>query len=356
MNTLLITQEDIDRIIEQVGRDALMSRMIHRLSEAFAAVHRGAAELSPLRDGFLRPDPVPGIIEWMPHREGGSSTTIKTVSYSPGNPDQFGLPTIIGTVARYDDVTGRLTVMCDGIVLTAIRTGAASALASRALAHPESRTVGLIGTGAQSVTQLHALSLCFPLETVLAYDTNPKHLDTFADRVSFLGLEVRRATTEEIAQQADIITTATSVEVGQGPVLPDAGVREHLHINAVGADLIGKTELSKSLLDRALVCPDHPQQALREGESQQLTPDRLGPSLAQLVAEPDNLAGARSRLTVFDSTGIALEDHVALDVFVEFANELGLGTRVNLEYRPSDAIDPYSPHIGSARLVERYAS
>ncbi|MFF4486751.1 ornithine cyclodeaminase family protein [Streptomyces sp. NPDC001544] len=356
MNTLLITQEDIDRIIDRVGRDALMGRVIDRLAEGLAAVHRGARELSPLRGGFARSQPVPGIIEWMPHREGGDSTTIKTVAYSPGNPGHFGLPTIIGTVARYDDITGRLTAMCDGIVLTAIRTGAASALASRALAHPESRTVGLIGTGAQSVTQLHALSLCFPLETVLAWDINAKHLDTFAERVSFLGLDVRVAPPEEIVRQADIITTATSVEAGQGPVLPDAGAREHLHINAVGADLIGKTELPKSLLDRALVCPDHPQQALREGESQQLKADRLGPSLAQLVTEPASVADARGRLTVFDSTGIALEDHLALDVFIQSANDLGLGTRVDLEFRPSDAIDPYSPHIGSARLVEQHAS
>ncbi|WP_042439533.1 ornithine cyclodeaminase family protein [Streptacidiphilus albus] len=356
MNTLLIAQDDIARIIGQVGRDALMRRMIERLSEGFTAVHRGTVQLSPLRDGFERPDPVPGIIEWMPHRVGGDSTTIKTVAYSPANPDRFGLPTIVGTVARYDDITGCLSVLCDGIVLTAIRTGAVSALASRALAHPDSRTVGMIGTGAQAVTQLHALSLTLPVERVLAWDTDPAHLASFAERVAFLGLDVRATTPEEIARQADVITTATSIEVGRGPVFQDTDVREHLHVNAIGADLVGKTELPRSLLERALVCPDHPLQALREGECQRLTHDQLGPSLAQLVADPASVADARGRLTVFDSTGIALEDHLALDVFVEFATELGLGTRVDLEYRPSNAIDPYSPHSGSARLVGQYTS
>lgn len=83
----------------------------------------------------------------MPHHDPGRSITIKTVAYTPSNPGTFQLPTIIGSLTRYDDVTGRLLAVCDGILPTAIRTGAASAIASRLLARPDSRVLGLVGAG-----------------------------------------------------------------------------------------------------------------------------------------------------------------------------------------------------------------
>lgn len=352
METLLLRQPDITRLLQSYGRDALMRRTIDRLATGLATVHSGGAALSPLRDGFVRPHPVPGVLEWMPHRDPGHAITLKTVAYSPANRRRYGLPTILGTVARYDDTTGRLLALVDGVFLTALRTGAASALASRALALPDSRTVGVIGTGAQAVTQLHALSLTFPLTTVLAWDTDPEHLASFAHRVGFLGLDVRPASPERIAAEADLVVTATSVPAGAGPVLPDVPTREHLHVNAVGADLVGKTELPPGLLRRALVCPDHPEQALREGECQQLGPERLGPSLSALCADPGRLATARGRLTVFDSTGFALEDHLTLDVLVEAAAAVGVGVRMPLELHPEDALDPYAPSHRAAPAAD----
>ena len=211
METWVLSRHDIADIVSAVGRDALMGRVIDRLTEGFAEIGHGGRELSPLRDGFVRPEPVQGIFEWMPHRDPGDSITIKTVGYSPGNPGHFGLPTIIGTVARYDDTTGALTALMDGVLLTAMRTGAASAVAAKLLARPDSRTLGLIGAGAQAVTQLHAQSLVFPLERVLVWDTDPAHRDSFTRRAAFTGIPVEIAEPARIAAEADIITTATSV-------------------------------------------------------------------------------------------------------------------------------------------------
>ncbi|GAA3078714.1 hypothetical protein GCM10020000_75370 [Streptomyces olivoverticillatus] len=225
METWVLSERDVAQVLDAVGRDALMDRVIDRLAEGLAEVGRGERALSPQRGGFERAEPVPGIWEWMPHREAGDSITLKTVGYSPANPDRFGLPTIIGTVARFDDATGALTALTDGVLLTAIRTGAASAVASRLLAAPDSRVAGFIGAGAQSVTQLHALSRVLPLERALVWDTDPAHAASYADRVAFLGLDVRVATPEEIAAEADVICTATSVPIGQGPVLPDVPTR-----------------------------------------------------------------------------------------------------------------------------------
>ena len=344
METWVLSRHDVAEVVAAVGRDALMRRIIDRLAQGLAQVGRGERHLSPLRGGFERHTPQPGVWEWMPHREPGEHITLKTVGYSPANPARFDLPTIVGTVARYDDTTGALTALMDGVLLTALRTGAASAVASRLLARPDSRTLGLIGAGAQAVTQLHALSLVFPLERVLVWDSEAAHRAGFARRAAFTGVPVEIAPPPTIAAQADLITTATSVPAGQGPVLPDANTRPHLHINAVGADLVGKTELPLSLLRRAHVHADHPEQALREGECQRLPARDLAPALADLCADPERAAPHQGALTVFDSTGFALLDALAMEVFLEVAAERDLGMRLPIEHHPADALDPYAPH------------
>ncbi|MEU5980025.1 ornithine cyclodeaminase family protein [Streptomyces sp. NPDC047315] len=348
MDTLLIGRADVERVLAEVGRDVLMDRVIERLTKGLTELGQGGHEFSPPRGGFDRHDPVPGVLEWMPHFVSGQGITIKTVAYSPENPQRHRLPTIVGTLARYDCVTGRLLALADGIVLTAIRTGAASAVASSLLARPDSTVVGLIGAGAQSVTQLHALTRRFPVERVLVWDVRTENAASLAARTAFLGVPVTIARPKDILARADIISTATSTGVGQAPVVPHGEYRSHLHINAIGSDLVGKTELPRSLLRAAFVCPDHPEQALREGECQQLVgddaaPGVIGPSLGELCASAARAAANRDRLTVFDSTGFALEDHLALDVLLEIVDELGIGSRVQLESRPGDAFDPYSP-------------
>lgn len=350
METLLLCQDDLERMLEIIGRDALMRRMIDKLTEGLTELGRGAQENSPARIGFTRSSSdVPGVIELMPHRDPGSSVTVKMISYSPANARNFRLPTILGTIARINDNSGRLTAIADAVLLTAVRTGAASAIASRLLAPPESSAVGLIGAGAQAVTQLHGLSQVFNIESALVYDIDKAAAASFAERASFVGVSVKTACPERILAESDIICTATSVPVSGGPVLPDGDHTEYLHINSIGSDEIGKTELPKSLLQRAFVCVDHRAQAEREGESQQLRPEQIGPSLAHLLAHPDEAVAWRSRLTVFDSTGFALEDHLALDVFLAAAEELGLGTKLPIEHHPNDVLDPYSLHIARSR-------
>jgi ornithine cyclodeaminase/alanine dehydrogenase-like protein (mu-crystallin family) len=137
------------------------------------------------------------------------------------------------------------------------------------------------------------------------------------------------------------------VSVGAGPVLAGKHLRPHVHINAVGADLPGKVELPVHLLRDALVCPDHPGQARREGECQQLADHEVGSDLPTLCADPELARPHQRQTTVFVSTGFALEDHVALDVVLELVVEAGLGHYVELEFISGDALNPYA----SARHV-----
>ncbi|MEO1576513.1 MAG: ornithine cyclodeaminase family protein, partial [Pseudomonadota bacterium] len=131
----------------------------------------------------------------------------------------------------------------------------------------------------------------------------------------------------------------TSVPIGEGPVLDDNVLQPDAHINAVGADFPGKTELPLATLKRALVCPDFPEQARAEGECQRLDDADIGPDLATVVLSPQQ--NWRDQLTVFDSTGWALEDYVVAEILARHGEALGTGQMVELESLADDPKDPY---------------
>ncbi|MEO3849887.1 ornithine cyclodeaminase family protein [Streptomyces sp. B8F3] len=341
MKTRVLDAYDMAEIFRAVGRDAIMDRVINELTAALSASATGDRHQTFARSGFIRTARGPGVLEWMPHYERGRSATVKMVAYTPTNPVEHAMPTVLGTVTRYEDATGRLTACADAVVLTAVRTGAASAVASRLLASRSSRAVGLIGAGAQAVTQLHALSRVFDVAQVLVHDVNEDNARSFLARTAWLGLNMRVTTAQEAAEGSDILCTATTTGIGQPPLFHDKNIPNHLHINGIGSDLPGKTELPLDLLRRAFVCPDFPEQARREGECQQLSHDEIGPALATLCKHPEIAESVREELTVFDSTGTPLEDHITLDIFLEFAAERGIGNEIQIEYHPDDVLNPY---------------
>lgn len=341
MDTWLIGQSDLKQIVATVGIHTLMDQVINSLEDALRTYDDSQIEIRP-RAGFMWMTPRPGILEWMPAMRTGDIVTLKMVSYNPGNPQLFNIPTIIATNSIFDVATGHLIALMDGVLATAIRTGAASAIASKYMAAPGSSVVGLVGCGAQAVTQLHALSRVFNIERVLAHDVDSEVERSFLRRAAFLGLDVRRASLAEVEANADIICTATTVDVGAGPVIDGRNLLPSVHINAVGSDLPGKTELPLEVLERSLVCPDFPEQARVEGECQQLRPEQVGPSLVELVKNPTRYADWRMRSTVFDSTGFALEDQVITEMLFGYAQQFGLGKQVALENISGDVRDPYS--------------
>lgn len=340
MSVLVVTPCDLSVLVERVGLHPLMDSMIERLHRTLAEARPGAFDLRA-RDGFSHGPPLPGALEWMPVMQNERVATIKVVGYNPANPSLRGLPTVVATLSAFDMETGCLMAQADGVFLTAVRTGAASAVASRVLALPDSQSVGMVGCGTQAVTQLHGLSRLFPLRRVNVYDTDPAVARSFVGRVAFLGLDVRVAPLETVEAEADILVTATSVGAGEGPVIGGTKLRPHVHINAVGSDFPGKLELPLEVLRGSLVVPDFLAQARVEGECQQLAPGEEGPDLMEVVQREAEFREWRARRTVFDSTGFALEDHVALGLLMEWAEELGLGTRVELEMCPEDPRNPY---------------
>ena len=346
--TRIIGVGDVAEVVREVGVNALMDALIERLGTSLARFDPGIVHTHD-RTGFDYETPALGLVEWMPTLVVGERVAIKTVGYHPANPATRATPSVLATTSMYDTDDGRLTVVCEATILTALRTGAASALATRVLAPPEASTLGMVGCGAQAVAQIHALSRVRPIGRVLAFDTDPAVAASLRARLD--GLDLDELTIDVVGPdqlgrlmaEVDVLCTATTVDPGAGPVVPESEYVPWLHINAVGADFPGKVELPTSYLADALVCPDVRAQCLAEGESQQLDPDELGPDLATIVRNAGEYERHQRMLTVFDSTGWAVEDLVVAELITEHALELGLGSEVDLQPAPGDPYDPYQP-------------
>ncbi len=340
--TLLLSARDVQEIVLNKGLDEVMDSLIERLEKALQSYHPDEVKI-PMRSGFNYEKPVTGLIEWMPLYHKGNDVVIKVVGYHPDNPSERNLPTIISSISAYCTKTGHLKGIIDGVLPTALRTGASSAVISKILAKKDAKILGLIGCGAQAVTQLHALSRVFDFEKILIFDTDKNALNSFAERTKSLQLNIviEAADITKIIEQSDVVCTATSVDVGKGPLFNGTASKPHLHINAVGADFPGKVEIPLSFLQESFVCPDFKLQALVEGECQRLDEKYIGPDWVQVIQNQQDYTKYQNEKTVFDSTGWALEDWVVTDLFMEYAAELGLGTAIELESIPEDAKSPY---------------
>lgn len=346
MNTLILTHEDMSSLIASVGQHALMDALIQELEQAFKDHHKGSNAI-PARSGFLFPAPEYGVLEWMPTHRIGHDVTVKTVVFHPSNPARFGIPTVMATIAKYDVPSGHLAALMDGVFPTALRTGAASAVASKYLCRKGPLTLSMIGCGFQAVTQVHALSRVLPIEKVYAYDVLPQRAKSLSERCAFLNLDIEAADLATCEANADLICTATSAAIGDPPVINGHHLQPWCHINAIGSDMPGKLELPRAVLEQALVIPDFPEQANIEGECQRLAAHEIGPSLPELLHRKDLFPSAQNRLSVFDSTGFALEDQVVADLVYRLAIERGLGKKLQIEMLNRDPYNPYALEAAS---------
>ncbi len=343
LKTLVLSASDIEEIVRSVGIDEIMDELIEKMTIAFKTYNKDKTKI-PVRSGFNYEQPQKGLIEWMPlFDKEKNQVIVKMVGYHPDNPNDFQLPTIVSTISCYDTKTGHLKGLTDGVFLTALRTGAASAMATKVMSHPESSTLGLIGCGAQSITQLHAISRVFKLKKVLYYDNDIETRESFSSRVAMLNLDIELVFTniKEIVKDSDIITTATSINIGEGPLFDQIESKSWLHINAVGSDFPGKTELPLSFLKNSFVCPDFLAQAVVEGECQQLDASDIGPEFFEYIQNKEKYSEAVRQSSVFDSTGLPLEDQVVMEMFLAYAEKMKLGQEIGIEQVPMDAKSPY---------------
>jgi len=231
---------------------------------------------------------------------------VKVVNVHPDNP-ACGLPTVMALTILLDVATGLPIAILNATRLTDLRTGAAGAVAAKYLAPKKEVTLGLIGTGRQATAQLDAISRELTVNSVRIWSRNEDHAKVFAEKISGFDAEV---TSAKKACDVDIIVTTTP---SRSPIIQNEWVHEGTHINAIGADAPGKEELEPALLRRAQVFVDDPAQAIHSGEinvpiSMGLyRPDEIYGTLGELVIGRKKREG-RDRITIFDSTGLAIQD------------------------------------------------
>jgi ornithine cyclodeaminase len=251
-----------------------------------------------------------GVIELMPVSD-SVTYGFKYVNGHPLNPARgFQTVTAFGALAEVSN--GYPVFLAEMTLLTALRTGATSAVAAAALARPDARRLALIGAGSQAEFQALGMHAALGIEQVAVWDTDPAAMLKLARNLEPLGFDVTVAGSgRDAVRGADVVTTCTA-DKSVATVLPAEWVEPGMHINAIGGDCPGKTELDPAILRRSRVFVEYAPQTRIEGEIQALEPDFPVVELWEVLTGRHPGRTSDDEVTVFDSVGFAIEDFSAL--------------------------------------------
>ena len=251
-----------------------------------------------------------GVIELMPTSD-GELYGFKYVNGHPKNMKE-GLQTVTGFGLLADVDTGYPVLLTEMTVLTALRTAATSAMATKYLAPKGATTMAMIGNGAQSEFQILALKAVCGIKTARLYDIDPVATEKCMKNLEGAGVELIPCTSiEDAVEGAHVITTATADKDMQ-TILTDNLVGAGVHINAIGGDCPGKTELHRDIVARSSIFVEYPPQTRIEGEIQQMPDDHPVSELWQVITGAIEGRRDKAEVTLFDGVGFATEDFSAL--------------------------------------------
>lgn len=320
-STLVLGMDDVRRLLD-VGDAIELQR------EAFLALARGQVTAAP--NAWLRlPGERRGWLKILAAHDGASGGLgVKVLARFPGNPPGRNLGSLL---LLFDDATGEPLAVMDSVYITSVRTAAGAALADQALARPDSRTLAMVGTGALAWYTLVAHRRLTPeIDSMTVYSRSPERREAFAARAAAeLGVRIRPvATVAEAVAGADIVVTATN---SPKPVLAAEHLEPGQHVCAIGI----RTEIAPEAIAACRVVGDGREETLADGKfsvalaAGAVVEDDLGPSIGEV------LAGAPGRrepaeITLFDSSGVAIQD-IACAVHVwRAARQAGTGVPVDL--------------------------
>ncbi|MEM9432977.1 MAG: ornithine cyclodeaminase [Pseudomonadota bacterium] len=278
-----------------------------------------------------------GVIELMPTSD-GETYGFKYVNGHPANMARgYQTVTAFGMLARVD--TGYPVLLSEMTVLTALRTAATSALVGKYLAPEGARCMAIIGNGAQCEFQALAFQELVGIDTVRLFDIDPQATEKAYKNLAGRGLNVVRcASSQEAVTNAEIITTCTA-DKQYATILTDNQVGNGVHINAIGGDCPGKTELHRDILMRSDIFVEFPPQTRVEGEIQQLDPDHAVTELWQVMTGEAPGRKTPQQITLFDSVGFATEDFSALRYVRDQLDATGHFAELDLLADPDDPRD-----------------
>ncbi|MCE8423747.1 MAG: alanine dehydrogenase [Candidatus Methanoperedens sp.] len=258
-------------------------------------------------------------------------TGVKIVNVHPDNP-KIGLPTVMALVILNSTLTGAPVTIMDGTYLTDMRTGAAGGVAVKYLARRNSKTVGFVGTGNQAKSQLLAINEVLDIEEVKAISASEKQTLTFRDDMqNKVNCDiVPEKSIKEVCDCDILVTTTPSRE----PIIMNDWIAEGTHINAIGADAAGKEELDPLILKRARIIVDDIPQASHSGEvnvpisKKVMTVKDIAGELGEVIIGKKKGRTKDSDITVFDSTGLAIQDVATADMVYKKALKANLGMKL----------------------------
>jgi len=319
MSTMLLTRSRVESLLD-------IKEVIAAVENAFRELAEGGASMPPKAYVVLDKGDFRAMPSVLPGAAG-----LKWVNVHPGNKVK-GLPTVMAIMIYNDPQTGYPLAVMDATAITACRTGAASAVAARYLARPQSKSLGIIGAGSQAYTQIEAHTVLFGIKEVRVFDLSQAAVYALIKNLPQYPL--KGCSLEETAA-SDIICTLTTA---RKPFLKREWLKPGTHINAVGADAAGKQELETSILKEAIVVVDDMVQAEKAGEINvpvsrgDYSPDEVYATLGEIVSGRKPGRVDDKAITVFDSTGIAIEDLAVARLVYEKARTSG-------DYRSIDFIE-----------------
>lgn len=321
--TLFIDVNTLTNLISKVGLSDFMQQLLDYMQadfkkwEQFDKSARTAAHSAE------------GVIELMPVAN-KTQFSFKYVNGHPNNP-QKGYSTVMAFGALADVATGYPLLLSELTLATAIRTAVTSVMAAKALAKPTVNAMAMIGCGAQSEFQAIAFHCLMGINTLRIYDIDSKAMDKLVHHLQqYPQLTVVRCeSAQQCCEGVDIITTVTA-DKNYATILTADMVLSGVHINGVGGDCPGKTEICVEVLKMGKIFVEHEAQTRIEGDIQQLPPDHPVHAIWKVIAGKSTGRDNLEQITIFDSVGFALEDFSTLRYLNDLAVHFELANRVEL--------------------------
>ncbi len=320
MQLLVLSHDDVKRLLP-------MGECIELMARTLADFARGRM-WQPLRF-VVRPPEEASLLGLMPaHRsEPGASYGLKAVCIFPGNPAK-GLDAHQGGVLLFDGETGQLRALLDGSAVTAVRTAAVSAVATRALARPDARELAILGAGVQARSHLEAMAELGRFERARVWSRTPEAVEAFVAEAKAPFPVEAAGSAEEAVRGADVVVTATSA---REPIVSREWLAPGTHVNAVGSSISATRELDTETMAAAALFADARESMVNESGDYLMAglgPEHIRAELGEVLIGSAEGRRSDEELTVFKSLGLAVEDLAAAEHVYARAQAEGVGTSV----------------------------
>ncbi len=320
MAILVLNQSEVERLLDMEG-------CIEAMAGILEALARGEL-FQPLRSIAFPPGESSGIGLMPAHRSGSAAAyALKTICLFPDNPTR-GLDAHQGTVTLFSGETGQVRALMNASAITAIRTAAVSAVATRLLAREDASELAIIGSGVQGRSHIEAMRAVKPWQQIRVASRTLAHSQALADETGAEAVE----SVEEAVRGADVVVTATS---SRAPVLRHEWLKPGAHVNAVGSSIATTRELDTATMAAGSLFVDRRESTVNEAgdylfplKEGAIGPDHIRAEIGEILIGKHPGRTAPDELTVFKSLGLAVEDLAAAEYVVRRAQETGTGTTV----------------------------